>query len=419
MQNTPEAGADALPVVFIVVVSLLLVGTLLGLLWYLYRLRDQFFAACEEADDLALFARHPMGLPAGSVRSTLALVIVVISVGYIIINRDIPNALTAVLGTVLGFYFGTRSISGRTQADEVLENEVERLKTSRSEVVEVQQKAQIEEMLERIGKGIAMTKTVIAVLPRGLRGKYEGLVETMEQGAKTVRDLAGAGSLSAALERANAIFDVFKSENPVKEQVEKAMDSFDRVLATGGAPLELIGSIVKVSANLTGMTYQKWKARILHLPFSPAVLPPPLIDAPTGFTLFLKSPVLSDAFRTELEANNRSFMKKATTAFLEEETMDELWSRYKDRFELRAVFERSVEAFRRTAADIELEAVIATESLAAAGGYESMVSTIDHLHEDDEARADLDALVTVFEGLQRSGEPVLSILDKVKVEVAS
>ena len=99
--------------------------------------------------------------------------------------------------------------------------------------------------------------------------------------------------------------------------------------------------------------------------------------------------------------------------------MDELWSRYKDRFELRAVFERSVEAFRRTAADIELEAVIAAESLAAAGGYESMVSTVDQLHEDDEARADLDALVTVFEGLQRCGEPVLSILDKVKVEVTS
>jgi superfamily I DNA/RNA helicase len=149
------------------------------------------------------------------------------------------------------------------------------------------------------------------------------------------------------------------------------------------------------------------------------VLPPPLIDAPTGFTLFLKSPVLSDAFRMELEANNRSFMKKATTAFLEEEAMDELWSRYKDRFDLRAAFERSVEAFRRTAADIELEAVIAAESLAAAGGYESMVSTVDQLHEDDEARADLDALVTVFEGLQRSGEPVLSILDKVRVEVAS
>ena len=419
MQNASEAGTNALPVIFIVIVSLLLVGTLLGLLWYLYRLRDQFFAACKEAEDLALFASHPMGLPAGSVRSTLALVIVVISVGYIIINRDIPNALTAVLGTVLGFYFGTRSVSGRTQADEVLENEVERLKTSRNEVVETQQKTQVGEMVERIGKGIAMTKTVTAVLPKNLREKYEGLIDKMEQGAETVKDLAGAGSLSVALERANAIFDLFKSENPVKERVEKAMGSFGRVLGTAVPSLGLITGIVKVGANLTGMAYQKWKARILHLPFSPAVLPPALIDANTGFVLLLKSPILKEAFRPELEANDRPFMEEAATAFLQEESMDQLWTTYKDRFESRAAFEEGVEAFRRAAADMELEQVIEAEQLAEVGGYESLVSTVDRLHADDEARADLDALVTVFEGLQRNGEPVLSILEKVKKEVTS
>lgn len=419
MPNGSQAGADALPIIFVVVVSLLLVGTLLGLLWYLYRLRDQFFLACQESGDLALFASHPMGLPVGSVRSTLALVIVVISVGYIIINQDIPNALTAVLGTVLGFYFGTRSVSGRTQADEVLENEVERLKTARNEVVEGQQEGEVVTMLERIRKGITMTKTVIGVLPHELRGRYEKLVEKMEQGAETVRDLADGGNLSAAVERAKSIFDAFKTGNPVKERVAQAMQSFGRVLGTTLPSLGLIGGIVKVGANLTGMAYQKWKARILHLPFSPAVLPPALVDANTGLVLFMKSPVLKEAFRPELEGNDRPFMEEATHAFLREERMDALWTAYKDRFESRAAFEEGVEAFRRAAADLELEEAIEADQLADVGGYGTLTAAVDRLHQDDEARADLDAIVTIFEGLQRSGEPVLSILDKVKNEVTS
>lgn len=419
MPNAPQAGPEALPVVFIVLVSLLLVSTLLGLLWFLYQLRNQFFAACKEADDLALFASHPMGLPVGSVRSTLALVIVIISVGYIIINRDIPNALTAVLGTVLGFYFGTRSVSGRTQADEVLEQEVERLKTARNEVVEGQQEGQVAEMLERIAKGIAMTKTVATVLPADVRARYDDLIDTMEQGAETVRELADAGSLSTALERARSIFALFKRENPVKERVEQAMGSFGRVLGRAIPPLGLIGGIVRVGANLTGMAYQKWKARILHLPFSPAVLPPALIDANTGMVLMLQSPILKDAFRAELEENDRPFMEEAVHAFLREANTDQLWSLYKDRFASRAAFDEGLETFRRAAADLELDELIEAESLAEVGGYEPFMAAVDRLHADDAARADLDAVVTIFEGLQRAGEPVLSILDKVKTEVTA
>ena len=91
-----------------------------------------------------------------------------------------------------------------------------------------------------------------------------------------------------------------------------------------------------MGANLTGIAYQKWKARILYLPFSPAALPPASIDANTGFVLFLKSPTLKEAFRPELEAN--------------------------DRFESRAAFEKGVDEFRRAVADLELDEVTPTDS---------------------------------------------------------
>ncbi len=65
----------------------------------------------------------------------------------------------------------------------------------------------------------------------------------------------------------------------------------------------MISALAGVSTKLAGVAYQKWKASILHLPFSPAVIPLDVVDANTGFVLFLNSPIFKKAFVRELEGN--------------------------------------------------------------------------------------------------------------------
>lgn len=96
-----------------------LASTLAGIVYYLYRLRQDFYEACRETDNLELLANCPFGLPTGSVRSTLALLIVLFAIGYVGISgvEEPPQFLTAIVSTVLGFYFGSRS-SSRSQRNE-------------------------------------------------------------------------------------------------------------------------------------------------------------------------------------------------------------------------------------------------------------------------------------------------------------
>ena len=51
---------------------------------------------------------NPLHLPKGSVRALVALVIVVASVTYLFVNKELPTGLVGVLGAVIGFYFGQK-----------------------------------------------------------------------------------------------------------------------------------------------------------------------------------------------------------------------------------------------------------------------------------------------------------------------
>ena len=117
-------------------------------------------------------------------------------------------------------------------------------------------------------------------------------------------------------------------------------------------------------------------------------------------------------------------MKSAVEEFLRQENMETLWTKYQNRFESREQLEAGLEEFRQAAANLELKKAIDSApglpaELAEVGGPDSLLSHLDGLYADSDARADLDALVTVVEGLQQNGEPVQSIFEKVQKEVSS
>ncbi len=57
--------------------------------------------------------QNPLGLPRGSVRAIIALVIVLASLVAYIVYNDLPQAMAGVLGVVIGYYFGSRNANGQ------------------------------------------------------------------------------------------------------------------------------------------------------------------------------------------------------------------------------------------------------------------------------------------------------------------
>ena len=406
----------------LIFVSILILFALVGVaVFYMVYLQRHFLNVCRDNNQLTTFLEAPAGLPPGTVRSVLTLLIVSFSLYLLVlaafnIGAKLPDALAAILSTVIGFYFGSRTAKGA--ADQAQQEQVRQLETARDQAVTDKEEGQTSTLLKKIQKGLAMTKIAAQLLPENIRKKYGGTIAKLEQGVTTVESLTKIGDSSAALSKADQIFTVFKEENPVRDLFQKATTSFGRVLSTAVPAAALISTVVVIGTKLVGAAYEKWRARVLHAPFSPAVIPLQVVDANTGFTLLLKCPIFKAAFKTELEANDRPFMTSAMHGFLGGEKTEALWTKYKDRFESRGQFETGLEEFRRAVADLELRQDIEPQLLTEVGGYDELMRSIDQLNADPEARADLDGLVTITEGLQENGEPVRAIFDKVREEVS-
>jgi hypothetical protein len=391
-----------------------------GVLVYMYIIQRQFFKGCQKKEQLVLYSQSPLGLPIGSIRSILALIIVLMALGVIglsIFKPDfkIPEALTAVLGSVLGFYFGSRTAQGK---DEGLKDQLEETQKEKEAAVNEKDQSEADTLLGKIQKGIKMSKTVMDILPEDVRKKYGGWVEKLEKGLATAESLSKLGKAKEAVEKAKDVFEVFKKANPFKELLEKAGKSFGRVLGGSAPPLALIGGVVTLGVKLAGGIYAKWKARVLHAPITPDTVPLKVIDANTGFSLFASTAIFKAAFAQKLMDNN--FLNAAPEAFRTATDLEKLWQDYKNegRFDSREQFITGLEEFLRAAAARELQQEIDPATLEAAGGPQ-MFSHLDKLHGDPEAFGDLDNLVNSVEHLQQNGEPVLSIFEKVKQEMAS
>ena len=101
------------------VMLLAVLGSGVGIILYLWCLQKGFLQACRDRGALEVYARSPAGVPIGTVRALLALFLVlatVIFLGLAMMPLEpklaFPEMMTAVLGTVLGFYFGNRAGAG-------------------------------------------------------------------------------------------------------------------------------------------------------------------------------------------------------------------------------------------------------------------------------------------------------------------
>lgn len=60
---------------------------------------------------------EPLGLPHGSVRAILALMVVGATVGAYALSGQVAEGLIGIAGMVIGYYFGTRSGSGPAEPE--------------------------------------------------------------------------------------------------------------------------------------------------------------------------------------------------------------------------------------------------------------------------------------------------------------
>ena len=425
-------------------VVVVLIGVLGGFVYYLFKLRRDFYAACRETDNLALFAECPMGLPVGTVRSTLALVIILFAVGYIVVSdvQEIPQSLTAIVGTVLGFYFGSRStrdaqtdvatmvrrqIRGSAGGSET-ENQADAEDEGAPEPAASKTDASahraaaeaapgtqdVASVRAQVREAQAITSAAVRVLPRSAREEARSLVQALDGGADAVRSLSDNGRTGEALQTGRALLDRFHRENPLRATAARARHTFGPVLGKAADPLPLIDVLARVAAATDEDTQESWTARVLHLPLPPSAIDADDVAAETGAAWIDATPALRDAFQPELDSDATTALADAARDLLRARDLESAWATYGDRFEARQPFEEGVEALRRAALDRSLREALDAALFRPVGGYAQAVAAIDALHGDDAARADLDALVMMIDALRDAGDVRASVRELVR-----
>lgn len=407
--------AELKPVVYLSMGLLLII--IIGGIVYMLVLQWKFLQVCKEENQLALYMQSPAGLPSGTVRAMIAILTITVSLFLAMLyffqlagtDTRFPEVLSSLLGAVIGFYFGSRA--GGKEVDEGLQTEVKDLKLQRDQATIEKERVQSEDLLGKINKGIAMSKTVAVFLPKEIREKHDAFISSLEQGVAIAQGLSKAGDIKGALDKGKELFELFRRDNPAKGIFTQALTAFGTVLGGTVPALAIISTVVTVGTKLVGTAYEKWRTRVLNAPFFPSIIPLNVVDANTGFLLLRLSSAFKKAFARELEANDREFMGAILTLLKQDDT-EPVWSIYGNRFSSLAQFEQGVADFRQAAADMDLDPALFAES----GGKEAFLQSLQQINANEDSKAALHQLVTVVEGLQQKGEPVLSIFDKVRKE---
>ena len=174
-------------------------------------------------------------------------------------NIVYPEVMVGILGSVLGFYFGSRGSSGRAN-EEVIEK-LGRATKDRDDAVESAKKGKLSEMVAQAKNGVAVVKALSKVLPKEMAKKLN-------------------------------------EDNPIKGMLLRAVGSFGSVLGSVVPPLAIASIVIAVGSKLAGAAYNRWVARVLAAPYTPELFPPTVIDSAVAISIAQSSPIFSQALKT-------------------------------------------------------------------------------------------------------------------------
>ena len=420
---------------WLMVIFLLFVGLLVAaIFFYTFRLHANFLKICSDNQQVAVFAQAPAGLPAGTIRSLIAFFIVLTAVFLILLTirggpfEGFPEVLGGVLGTVLGFYFGSRTASSASERETTREvsqiSEQRNQANVRAEASEQRNQAivqaeatRLDRTVDTLKEGLAVATTIKEFLPESLRGPAETVIGKVQGGLKVVEGLQSSGNVGEAVEKAIGLAKDISQQSGVATLLVKAAGSFGVALGGTMPPLALAVSVATIAARLSGAAYERWIARVMNAPYTPALFPPTAIDAYTGLVLLRKSSRLASAFAPEIQQGDRAFVLEFVQMALSEGGSEAIRDKYSGRFATLQDIDEALDQFQQAAIELEVSKDITNEMAADVGGVEPLMRAIDRINTNPEARADMDALMLMIDKLQKTNQPVEKLVREARQEV--
>ncbi len=360
-QPNPPGASVPLPVAWLdfrALFLLFMIAACLAVGAWLWAVRRDFVRMVgpdPAAEKLALFREAQAGLPDGTIRAVLALLVVLVTLPAMVFFRALglesSGELGTILGGILGFYFGSRSGGGeadafRRQADAMRDQaEDQRQRAQAAEqardaaICGHQQAVQAARQDASAATGLlAEAREKLAGLRSGLDLATRLLPPAQGQAARVLLDqvqqgldLAGrvqAGDAAAipeaAGEAADLVAQVLGTENPLTGILSDSVAGLRTgtaiaAMAGIGGPAGLLAGVAfgAIQALRKGNEYyERWKARIIDRPYTANLFPPEGLDGALCLAALRQARILGPILLAGLEEADPRRIPRAREACL-------------------------------------------------------------------------------------------------------
>lgn len=267
-----------------------------------------------------------------------------------------------------------------------------------------------------IRKGAATIELVLPFLPPAMRDQYRELADGLIVAIGEIDLLRQDERTDEAAEAADDAWRLFRDENPARAVVARVLDVVDPLVSPILPAQTLVEQMAAMTVALGGVAYDLWKARILRIPFSPAVQLLVLRDREFSDAVLEQAPKLRAAFADEIDQEGPPFARGLVERYMTEGSLldDADDERVKA---AETEFRRALEQTLALRIDSEIGDMPELAGLHMSVGYGDLVGAIDEARRDKRGREAIDALVVLFEALHRGGGKLRSVLDKVMKEL--
>lgn len=409
---------------------------------YIWGLRNQISNAIvnPQVDDsirtnvLSGYSDWPLGLPRGTVRAVLAMVIVFGSVGMLAISTAIPqsakfpDALIGILGAILGFYFGKNGASTDGQAvaavaaanadardafkqasDAKTESQDAQAQTAAAQQAVQDTKAKhdalasdrLDDISGDLQDAVDVGRSLAQVLPGKFGQSLATATQAVSNGLTTVSDLR-KGDLSGAVQQATNIVNQVAPNLPVVNVLAKAVQAIGPVLGGSIPPLALITTIIGIGSKLGAVAYAHWVARIMDQPYTPEQFSPKVFDSNTAISVIAQVPTVLRAFRTQLAAGDRELALDVVHLALAGDDGESLVAKYPQAFGglAQASIESAVRDLHKAALDFILGNEVPPDAAKDVGGLGPLLKAVDKVRSNPDSSAALDLVMTTAKTLE-------------------
>lgn len=317
---TLAAGDPTVIAILIFAVGIII----LGFLWYLTRsgfalLRDPTITA----ERLATIKDLPLGLPEGTIRAILALIVGIVGLPLLLFMDPlgIPEGTAALVANIItgvfAFYFGQRTGGGDAQATRALTSTIgtlqadkTRLETDNETLTQSNTKLEtvanatlgqtVTSEVERIERYLSLADTLAntlgPALPKGLLP--DGLTDLIGKARNVtagVKALTGGEITGDTLGQITSLTSGLLGGSGLGNLLSKASGALLPMAGAGG-PLAGVALLLSVGWKLQSAQYRRWRARVLAAPWDPSLIEPGSITRAKAETCLPRGPIFATAF---------------------------------------------------------------------------------------------------------------------------